>query len=321
MDLFSGMLHVFGLPGKEPPMALDFSHIASQVPGSVNQVIGQAAAFIPDSLIDVIWHARTYLPVELDLVSAAKFMLYFSAISLILGVLGRLVLGKRSSLNLSVSSAMGILFVYAVTIVIYTFRPWNLDALLSPLPFVTFSTDYLILLPITDIQFQALCTQLLSLIVLAFLVNLVDTLLPKGETIIAWLLLRCVTMALCMGLHLAVNWAFQTYLPNILVAYAPMILLVLLGICLLSGLVNLLLGMVIAVTNPFLGAMYTFFFSNIVGKQVSKAIFTSAIICGVLYLLDVFGYTVICISAAALMTYIPLALVLLALWYLIGSIL
>lgn len=302
-------------------MALDFSHIASQMPGSVNQVIGQAAAYIPDSLIDVIWHARTYLPVELDLVSAAKFMLYFSAISLILGVLGRLVLGKRSSLNLSVSSAMGILFVYAVTIVIYTFRPWKLDALLSPLPFVTFSTDYLILLPITDIQFQALCTQLLSLIVLAFLVNLVDTLLPKGETVIGWLILRCVTMILCMGLHLAVNWAFRTYLPNALVTYAPMILLVLLGICLLSGLVNLLLGMVIAVTNPFLGAMYTFFFSNIVGKQVSKAVFTSAIICGVLYLLDVFGYTVICISAAALMTYIPLALVLLALWYLIGSIL
>lgn len=302
-------------------MPLDFSHIASQMPGSVHQVIGQAAAYIPDSLIDVIWHARTYLPVELDLVSAAKFMLYFSAISLILGVLGRLVLGKRSSLNLSVSSAMGILFVYAVTIAIYTFRPWQLDALLSPLPFVTFSTDYLILLPITDIQFQTLCTQLLSLIVLAFLVNLVDTLLPKGETVIGWLLLRFMTMALCMGLHLAVNWAFRTYLPDVLVSYAPMILLVLLGICLMSGLVNLLLGMVIAVTNPFLGAMYTFFFSNIVGKQVSKAIFTSAIICVVLYLLDVLGYTVICISAAALMTYIPLALVLLALWYLIGSIL
>ena len=49
--------------------------------------------------------------------------------------------------------------------------------------------------------------------------------------------------------------------------------------------------------------------------------FSSAIICAVLYLLDIFGYTVICISAAALMTYIPLALILLVLWYLIGGIL
>ena len=257
----------------------------------------------------------------MDLMSAAQFMLYFSAISLILGVMGRLVLGKRSSLNSSVSSAMGILFIYALTVVIYTFHPWNLDALLSPLPFATFSGDYLILLPITDVQFPALCTQVLSLVVLAFLVNLVDTIVPKGKNLITWLLLRLLTMGVCMGLHLVVNWAFRTYLPNVLVTYAPMILLLILCLCLLSGIVNLLLGMVIAVTNPFLGAMYTFFFSNLVGKQVSKAVFSSAIICAVLYLLDIFGYTVISISAAALLTDIPLALILLVLWYLIGSIL
>ena len=290
---------------------------AGQLPG----IMTQAASYIPEELGDVIWHARSYLPVEVDLMSAAMFMLYFSAITLILGVMGRLVLGKRSSLNSSVSSAMGILFIYALTVVIYTFHPWNLEVLLSPLPFAAFSGDYLILLPITDIQFPALCTQVLSLIVLAFLVNLVDTLMPKGKNVLVWLLLRILTMAVCMGLHLVVNWVFRTYLPNILVTYAPMALLLILCFCLLSGVVNLLLGMVIAVANPFLGAMYTFFFSNIVGKQVSKAIFTSFIICAVMYLLDLFGYTVICVSAAALMTYIPLALVLLVLWYLIGSVL
>lgn len=290
---------------------------AGQLPG----IMTQAASYIPEELSDVIWHARSYLPVEVDLMSAAMFMLYFSAITLILGVMGRLVLGQRSSLNSSVSSAMGILFIYALTVVIYTFHPWNLEVLLSPLPFAAFSGDYLILLPITDIQFPALCTQVLSLIVLAFLVNLVDTFMPKGKNVLVWLLLRILTMAVCMGLHLVVNWAFRTYLPNILVTYAPMALLLILCFCLLSGVVNLLLGMVIAVANPFLGAMYTFFFSNIVGKQVSKAIFTSFIICAVMYLLDLFGYTVICVSAAALMTYIPLALVLLVLWYLIGSVL
>ena len=291
--------------------------IAGQLPG----VMTQAAAYIPDELSDVIWHAKSYFPVEVDLMSAAQFMLYFSAISLILGVMGRLVLGKRSSLNSSVSSAIGILFIYALTVVIYTFHPWNLEVLLSPLPFANFSGDYLILLPITDIQFPALCTQVLSLIVLAFLVNLVDTLAPKGSNLVTWLLLRLATMGLCMGLHLVVNWAFRTYLPNVLVTYAPMVLLLILCLCLLSGVVNLLLGMVIAVTNPFLGAMYTFFFSNIVGKQVSKAVFSSGIICVILYLLDIFGYTVIGISAAALLTYIPLALILLVLWFLIGSIL
>lgn len=297
------------------------SAFADKIPQQVNQAIGQAAAYIPDGLSDVIWHAKSYLPVEVDLVSAAQFMLYFSAIALILGVLGRLFLGKRSSLNLSVSSAMGILFIYAVTVVVYTFHPWNLEELLSPLPFATFSGDYLIILPITDVQFPALCTQILSLILLAFLVNLVDTFVPKGENFLSWLLLRLVTMAACMILHLAVHWALGRYLPNVLVTYAPMILLLLLAMCLLSGIINLLLGMVISVANPFLGAMYTFFFSNIIGKQISKAVFTSLIVCAVVYLLDLFGYTVICISAAALMTYIPVALLLLGLWYLIGCIL
>ena len=42
------------------------------------------------------------------------------------------------------------------------------------------------------------------------------------------------------------------------------------------------------------------------------------ILCCIVYLLGYFGYTVICISASALAAYIPLLIVLLLLWYLIG---
>lgn len=297
------------------------STIATYLPEELDQAIDKAASYIPQELTDVIWHASSYLPSEIDMVSTAYFMLYFAAASLILGILGRIVLGKRSSLNHSLSSAMGIFFVYAATIVIYTFKPWNLEALLSPLPFVTFAGDYLIVLPITDCQIPALCTQVLSLVILAFLINLLDSFTPKGNNVISWYLMRFITVLLCMAVHLLVSWAFRTYLPEVLVTYAPTVLLLLLAFMLLSGVLNLILGLVIAVTNPFLGAMYTFFFSNVIGKQVSKAIFTSAILCVVFYLLDFFGYTVICISAVSLLTYIPLALVLLLLWYLIGHVL
>ena len=57
---------------------------------------------------------------------------------------------------------------------------------------------------------------------------------------------------------------------------------------------------------------------DVIGKQLSKAVFTSGIICGVVFLLGYFGCTVICVSAAALSAYIPLAVVLLLLWFLIG---
>ena len=57
------------------------------------------------------------------------------------------------------------------------------------------------------------------------------------------------------------------------------------------------------------------------GKQISKSIFTTGVVCGIFYLMEHFGLVVILISPAALLTYVPLALVLLLLWFLVGHIL
>jgi len=297
------------------------STIETILPEQIGQVFEYASAYIPEELGKIIKHASHYMPAEIDLISTAKFMLYFAAASLILGVLGRLVLGKHSSLNHALSASMAILFIYAVTIAVYTFKPWELELLLSPLPFATFAGDYLIILPLFDTAFPALCSEILSMVILAFLINLVDTFIPRGESVISWFFLRVLTIVLCMGLHFGACWVFETYLPEVLVTYAPMILLFLLVFMVFSGAISLVLGLILTLNSPFLGAMYTFFFSNIVGKQVSKAIFTTVILCGIVYVMGYFGYTVITITAAALMTYIPLALVLLLLWYLIGHVL
>ena len=288
------------------------------MPENLNTVIAGAVNYFPPELRQMIRNTSDYLPTEIDFVASAQFLLYFAAASLIMGVLSRVVLGKRSSLNHSLSSVIGILFIYAVTVAVYTFRPWNLDDFLSPLPFVAFSGDYLIVYPLGDLDFLPLCSEVLSLIILAFLVNLLDSFIPKGKTAVGWYLYRLLSVAASMLLHLVVRYLFRTYMPQLLVSYAPTVLLIVLVITLLSSIISLVLGFVIAIANPFLGAMYTFFFSNFVGKQLSKAMFTSAILCCIVYLMGHFGYTVICISAAALTAYIPMAIVLLLLWYLIG---
>lgn len=298
-----------------------FSTIAAQLPEGLDQVIDHAASYIPEELTSVIKHASSYLPSELDFTTAATFMLFFATASLVMGVMGRIFLGRRSSLNHSLSSVMGILFIYALTAAVFTFKPWNLDHLLSPLPFVNIFDKYLVILPIQDSTFPALCSEILSLVILAFLVNLLDAFIPQGRNVISWYLLRFLSVILSMLLHFGVTWAFETYLPNVLVTYAPMILLVLLVFMLFSGALNLILGLFLATVNPFIGAMYTFFFSNVVGKQLTKAVFSSVIICGIIFLLGEFGYTVIAISVSALTTYIPVAVILLLLWYLIGHVL
>lgn len=295
--------------------------LKSHASDAAEYVIKGASDYIPEDVARVIKHAYSYFPTDIRMEDVAQFILYFAVASLILGVISRVVLGKRSSLNHSLSSAIGIGCIYILTVIIYTFRPWELEQLLSPLPFVTFSGEYLILLPIADAQFNALCQQILSLVILSFLVNMLDSIVPKGENILSWYILRLLTVVLSMVLHLIVNWAMHTYLPELLVDYAPAVLLITLAVLLFSGIFSLVIGLVIAVSNPFLGAMYSFFFSSIIGKQISKAVFSSAVLCLAFWLIENFGYTVICISAAALTAYIPLVLILLVLWYFIGHLL
>lgn len=292
-----------------------------QLPAEMNTILSAVSQYLPQQLIDSVSSLRNTLPAEIDLALTSKFLLFFVAASLILGVMGRVCLGKRSSLNRSLSSAIGILAIYALSVILYTYKPWSLDTLVSPLPFVRFAGEYLIVIPFQGTAFTTLCSEILSLIILAFLVNLLDTFMPQGGSALGWYFLRFATVVLGLLLQLMANYAFQTYLPGVLVTYAPAILLVLLGVMLLMGLLNLILSVVLTAVNPIFGAMYAFFFGNAVGKQLSKAIFTSGIICCVFFLLGYFGFTVISITAASLMTYIPLALVLLILWFLIGHLL
>lgn len=289
----------------------------------IESTLETIASQLPDALdlSDVMWQAKSFVPAHLDLGQMAKFLLFFAAGSLILSVLGRFILGKRSSLNHSVSSVMAIVFIYAVTIVVYTFKPWNLEQLLSPLPFVTFFNDYMVVMPVVGIFPTVLARELLSLILLAFLVNLLDTFIPQGKTLSGWFCLRFFTVGLAMLLHLVLRWAVDTYLPGVLVTYAPIILLILLIALLLLGFFNAVLGLILTISNPIVGAIYTFFFSNIIGKQLTKAVFTTGILCVILFLMDKFGYTFIPISAAALAAYIPIVIICLILWYLIGHLL
>lgn len=293
--------------------------VLSTIPTEMEGVLSDLA--VPKEITNLLSGVRNAIPAEIDLAGTAQFLLFFAAAALILGLMGRVFLGKRSSLNGSLSSAIGILAIYALSVVVYTYKPWSLDALLSPLPFVRFAGEYLVVIPFQGTAFPVLCSEILSLVILAFLVNLLDAFIPQGRTAFGWYLLRFATVVLGMLLQLMANWTFRTYLPDVLVTYAPMILLILLGVSLFMGLLNLVLSVVLAAVNPIFGAMYAFFFGSVIGKQLSKAIFTTGILCCVFFLLGFFGYTVICITAASLMTYIPMALVLLALWYIVGHIL
>lgn len=254
---------------------------------------------------------------DLDFMNLLKIGLVLLLGTFLISAIGRFAFGKRSVLNNAVSSAIGILFIYAVTVVLKSFGAPQFEALIAPLPFVSIAGNQLFLFSFHGAHYTVLCSEILNMIILAFLVNLADGWLPKGKSILGWVFFRCMTVVLAFFLHLLVVGLFKTYLPEGIVIYAPTVLLVLLILLLLTGALKIVVGAVLTTVNPIIGGLYTFFFATIIGKQITKAVLTTLILVGIVYLLNYLGCSVISITSAALIAYIPFVIILVILWYIV----
>lgn len=259
----------------------------------------------------------SFIPVEITFGAMVKFIAIIAASVIAISLIFRLMFGKESALNKAVCAGIGILSIYVMTIAVYTFSPGNLEQFLVPLPFVKFSGEYLYIMSFAEADFSVICAEILSMVILVLLYNLTDSVLPDGESMLTWFVLRFLTIIASMVVHYLITGLTESFLPDLLVSYGPTILLLCLVASLLMGALSVILGLVLTVVNPIFGLLFTFFFSNKFGKQLSKAMLTTGILSGLVALLGHLGYTIICISAAALPSYIPLLALLLALWYVI----
>lgn len=248
--------------------------------------------------------------------SGGTMLLVVLGISLI----GRFIFGKKSVLTGAVSSAIGILFIFAITVVLESAGA-QLQRFVAPLPLASLSGNQLVLFDFATADYIQICSQLLSMVILSFLANLADSWIPKGKKLLGWLFFRCLTVLIGYILHLVVVWLFTTYLPADIVTYAPVILLALLILMLLTGALKLLVGAALTTVNPLIAAFYTFFFANIVGKQITRAVLTTAILSGLVILLNYMGCSVILIASGALIAYVPFVLLLVGAWYVVNKIL
>ena len=238
---------------------------------------------------------------------------------LVLALIGRFAFGKKSVLCSAVSSAIGIFFVYSLTVVLGGAGE-EFQKFIAPLPFVTIENDTMYLFSF-QADYTIICTQVLSMIILSFLMNLADGWLPTGKHIISWVFFRCLGVVLALFLHLLVTGLLTQFLPEGLVTYAPTVLLAILILMLLTGALKLLVGLLLTSVNPLIAALYTFFFANAVGKQITKAILTTGILAALVLVLQKMGVVAISVASAALAAYIPLIVLLLVLWYMVGKLL
>lgn len=262
----------------------------------------------------------TVQSVELDALTFSKDIGITCAILLAFSLLGRMIFGKRSNLNHAISSALGILAVYILGVFLYG-TSHVLSGLLASLPFVAVRDGMLALFSFSNASTPEICAMLVRMIVLAFLVNLLDTVLPKGKNLFTWLLFRLITVLLAVLCQALIVWLSEAYLPSSFLMYAPAVLLGILVAMLLLSALKLLVGIALATVNPIIGALYTFFFSSLVGKQLSKAVLTTVLLSLLVHGLNYLGYTVITLAGISVMTLLPVIIVLLLLWYLVNQIL
>ena len=253
----------------------------------------------------------------IDLFSLLKFGCILLLGSILLSAVTRFIFRKQTLLGHSISSAIAIVFIYAVMALIMTVVT-DLHFLVTPLPFVTISPDHISFFRFQNAAFTSITGEVLSMIILAFLVNLLDSWLPKGEKMLGWIFWRVLTVAAGFLLHYAANWLLHRYLPQGIVLYAPVILLGILLLMLLTGALKIVLGLLLAAVNPLIAALYTFFFANLIGKQITKAVLTTALLSGVIWLLEDLGITTLSLMAGALLAYLPFLLILIPVWYFVS---
>lgn len=259
------------------------------------------------------------LGTKVSIIGISKLFLVFMVISLGAGIFSRLIFGPNSSLSRAISASVCILFIYVVTVIVYILKPWSLDRLLSPLPYVSFCGEALVIHPFVGVSFQVFASEALSLIVLSFLVINSCSIIHSDSSPIRWAISSFVAVTLSMLLHLLANWAIKTFIPSVYTQYGTMLFFILLLLALFGGIAKIILGIFLTSVNPVFGILYTFFFSSKLGKAVSLSVLSAAIVTIVFSIIEYLGYSVIFISAADLLSYIPLLIALIILWYLIGK--
>lgn len=249
----------------------------------------------------------------------AKFAGFFLFGLLLLSTLFRFLFGKKAQINISITAAIEIFFVYVLYIMVWIF-PVKFPLVISQLPLITLVEDLVVFFPVLQADFPALCEQLLHLLMIAFLVNLLSSLSPRPKHVLLWLLQHLLLVAASMAVVFGLELLLSSFLPLGFGDYAPMILLIVLCVLIVLGTMRLLVGTAIAFVSPLFGALYAFFFSNFLGRALSRAIVTTLLLTGIVTLLNALGIYAVPVAVSALTGHIPLLAIAFGLWILIGHV-
>lgn len=264
--------------------------------------------------------AMNGIDLPIDWISALKIAGILVFIIFAVGAILRAIFGRGSSLTRSISATLNILLIYLTAAILYYYFP-ALRVWLNALPFVTLTSDHFFIWGISGLPDLIFYPAILKLAVLAFFVNMLESYLPRGKTLISWYLYRVITGLGAFALYIGFSYVVNSFAPKIFGVWSKTIILGFWGVILLIAVLKLLFSAFLTVINPILGACYTFFFSSLFGKQFSKAILTTVFMIFIVYFLNRVGCTQVYFADLSLIAYGPISIILLIALYLFGRIL
>lgn len=264
--------------------------------------------------------AVTGLAASIDWSYILKTAVLIAAAFLIIGAVFCVVFGKDSPLVRATSACLSLVLVYLTAIVLYRFLP-HIRASLPALPFITVTGDAFYLWNPAHLGTTQLFPSLLQLFILAFLVNILDTFLPKGEKLLSWYLMRTACVAVALGLYMVISGLVTRFASQVFGEWAGAILIGIWAFILLTAIVRAVVAVVLTVINPIIGGLYAFFFSNVLGQQFSKSILTTLLCLAILAVLDRLGLSAFAFESFSLASYGPACLIAMVALYLFGKLL
>ena len=258
------------------------------------------------------------LPESFDVTAYVMHLLVAIVAIFVVAGIFRLSLGPGSMINNAIASAVAILTIYVIAVLLYSFGS-KLHVLFEPLPFVSVSEDYLTIFPIFEASLQELCKEVVNLTILAYVMNLMETWLPKGDKIGSWFSFRFFALVIAVCVHYSVSLLLKHVVSESVLVVVPIYLMGIIALAFLLGVLKMIIGGESFFVKSFLGSFHSFFFAKDMGKQLMRAMTTTILMTILVCILNYLSFTTVAIAAVTFFTYFPIILLGLILWYVIAK--
>lgn len=202
------------------------------------------------------------------------------------------LINKMPNTREGIIAALSILVFCVAYALIHIFKPLGLDEyLVLPLPFLDFQEGNMILMAYEVnekgwVVIPKFCSNITSLLLLAFLVNQIYAFKPGNLKTPGWLVFRFFSTLIAIGVYYGVDMVLRKFLNKIpdgselqhFMRFVPFLLLGALIALFLVAWCKKHMGIFQKVINPAFEGMYGFFFKNRFGVQLTRAMATTLIL-------------------------------------------